>query len=332
MSSAESYMVRAIELAQSVDLSRDVNPNVGAVVVSDSGEIVGEGFHGGSGTSHAELVALAQAGDRAVGATLYCTLEPCNSQGKTGPCAQAVIAAGIKKVVIASHDPNDKMSGGAATLQAAGIDVEVGILEAKAAGLNASWTFAHQNNRPWVVWKTATTLDGFIAASDGSSKWITGEPARAEVQQIRKSVGAIVTGTGTVVADNPLLTVRELPEEQQPLRVVVGDRELSGDFQIFQGANPAIRMKGDLVAVINNLWRERGIHRVLVEAGPHMSKSLWAAGLVDEVYWFQAPAILGSGQGAIGDIGISELSNALRFSQYQVDRVGLDLLIHFTTR
>ena len=330
--SRESHMIRAIELAQLVELNRDRNPRVGAVIVAPSGEIVGEGFHQGSGTAHAEIVALGQAGEKAKGATLFCTLEPCNAQGKTGPCVQAIIAAGIANVVIAQHDPNAKMAGGKLTLQAAGIKVESGILESSARDLNLSWTFAQENNRPWVVWKTATTLDGFVAATDGSSKWITGEPARAQVQEIRKSVGAIVTGTGTVLADNPLLTVRELPESEQPLRVVVGDRELGKDLQIFQGSKPAIRIPGDIKDVISSLWQDHGIHRVLFEAGPHLSQSVWQGDLVDEVYWFQAPKILGTGRLAIGDIGISELANAREFSQYQVDRVGLDLLIHFTTR
>jgi diaminohydroxyphosphoribosylaminopyrimidine deaminase/5-amino-6-(5-phosphoribosylamino)uracil reductase len=325
-------MSRAIELASKVDLSRDINPTVGVVIVDASGTIVGEGWHNGSGTVHAEIMAIAQAGSKAVGATLYCTLEPCNAQGKTGPCAQAVIAAGITKVVIAQADPHRAMSGGVKTLQAAGIEVEVGLLQDSAIDLNASWNFAQENNRPWVIWKTATTLDGFVAAEDGSSKWITGEPARERVQEIRASVGAILTGTGTVLADDPLLTVRALPNDQQPLRVIVGDRELPANSQIFTGANPAIRMPGDLSKVIAELWQEHGVHKVLVEAGSHVSQSLWSANLVDEVYWFQAPMILGSGKPAIGSFGVNTLANASRFPEYQVDRVGLDLLVHFTTR
>jgi diaminohydroxyphosphoribosylaminopyrimidine deaminase/5-amino-6-(5-phosphoribosylamino)uracil reductase len=325
-------MSRAIELASKVDLSRDINPTVGAVIVDASGTIVGEGWHNGSGTVHAEIMAIAQAGSKAVGATLYCTLEPCNAQGKTGPCAQAVIAAGITKVVIAQADPHRAMSGGVKTLQAAGIEVEVGLLQDSAIDLNASWNFAQENNRPWVIWKTATTLDGFVAAEDGSSKWITGEPARERVQEIRASVGAILTGTGTVLADDPLLTVRALPDDQQPLRVIVGDRELPANSQIFTGTNPAIRMSGDLSKVIAELWQEHGVHKVLVEAGSHVSQSLWSANLVDEVYWFQAPMILGSGKPAIGSFGVNTLANASRFPEYQVDRVGLDLLVHFTTR
>jgi diaminohydroxyphosphoribosylaminopyrimidine deaminase/5-amino-6-(5-phosphoribosylamino)uracil reductase len=325
-------MARAIELASKVNLSRDINPTVGAVIVDASGTVVGEGWHNGSGADHAEVMAIAQAGAKAVGATLYCTLEPCNAQGKTGPCAQAVIAAGITKVVIGQADPHQAMSGGVKTLQATGIEVEVGLLQDSAIALNASWNFAQENNRPWVIWKTATTLDGFVAAEDGSSKWITGEPARERVQEIRASVGAILTGTGTVLADDPLLTVRALPDDQQPLRVIVGDRELPANSQIFTGTNPAIRMSGDLSKVIAELWQEHGVHKVLVEAGSHVSQSLWSANLVDEVYWFQAPMILGSGKPAIGSFGVNTLANASRFPEYQVDRVGLDLLVHFTTR
>ena len=330
--SPDTFMSRAIELASKVDLSRDVNPTVGAVIVDTDGNIVGEGWHNGSGTDHAEVMAIAQAESKAVGATLYCTLEPCNAQGKTGPCAQAVIAAGITKVVIGQADPHQAMSGGVKTLQDAGIEVEVGLMQEATKVINASWNFAQENNRPWVIWKTATTLDGFVAAEDGTSKWITGEPARERVQEIRASVGAILTGTGTVLSDDPLLTVRALPDAQQPLRVIVGDRDLPASAQIFTGEVPAIRMAGDLAKVIAELWQLHGVHKVLVEAGSHVSQSLWSANLVDEVYWFQAPVILGSGKPAIGSFGVNTLANAPRFPEYQVDRVGLDLLVHFTTR
>lgn len=330
--SFDTFMSHAIELASKVDLSRDVNPRVGAVIVDGTGNIVGEGRHNGSGYEHAEVVSIAQAGAKTVGATLYCTLEPCNAQGKTGPCVQSVISAGITKVVIGQPDPHVAMSGGIKTLQAAGIEVEVGVMQDAAVALNTSWNFAQNHNRPWVVWKTATTLDGFVAAKDGSSKWITGEPARERVQEIRASVGAILTGTGTVLADDPLLTVRSLPSDAQPLRVVVGDRDLPANAEIFTGDKPAIRMSGDLAKVISELWQVHGIHRVLVEAGSHVSQSLWSANLVDEVYWFQAPMILGSGKPAIGNFGANTLANASRFPEYQLDRVGLDLLVHFTTR
>ena len=325
-------MSRAIELAKRADLARDTNPVVGAVIVDSAGKIVGEGFHNGSGTAHAEVVAIANAGDKAKGATLYCTLEPCNAQGKTGPCAQAIIAAGIAKVIIAQHDPNVAMSGGAQTLIAAGISVEFDVMQEQARDLNTSWNFAHENNRPWVIWKTATSLDGFISAADGTSQWITGEPARECVQEIRATVGAIVTGTGTVLADDPLLTVRSLRPEDQPLRVIVGDRKIPKTAKIFTGPQPAIRINGDLSEVITALWQEHKIHKVLVEAGSAIAHSLWSAQLVDEVYWFQAPVLMGAGTPAIGPFGVNTLTDAPRFPEYQLDRVGLDLLIHFKTR
>jgi diaminohydroxyphosphoribosylaminopyrimidine deaminase/5-amino-6-(5-phosphoribosylamino)uracil reductase len=325
-------MSRAIELAKSADLARDTNPVVGAVVIDSAGNIVGEGFHNGSGSAHAEVVAISQGGDKLKGATLYCTLEPCNAQGKTGPCVQAIIAAGIVKVVIAQQDPNFAMSGGAQTLITAGITVEFDVMAQQARELNASWNFAQENNRPWVIWKTATSLDGFISATDGTSRWITGEPARERVQEIRATVGAIVTGTGTVLADDPLLTVRSLRAEDQPLRVIVGDREIPKTAKIFTGPQPAIRINGDLSEVITALWQEHKIHKVLVEAGSAIAHSLWSAQLVDEVYWFQAPIIMGAGTPAVGSFGVNTLATAPRFPEYQLDRVGLDLLIHFKTR
>ena len=326
------HMARALELARSVDLSRDVNPHVGAVVVDSDGTVVGEGWHRGSGTKHAEVNAVEAAGERAKGATVYVTLEPCNGTGRQGPCTQALIDAGVTRVVYGQQDPNIEMAGGTAVLRTAGIDVVSGVLADECRALNATWTFAHANARPWVKWKTATTLDGFIAATDGTSKWITGELARAEVQNIRRSVGAIVTGTGTVLADNPAMTVRELPEDQQPLRVIVGSRHIPDDFQIMTGANPAITVDADLASVLASLWQERKIHSVLIEAGSSLSTSAWSAGVVDEVFWFQAPVIMGTGIPALTDIDISTMAQVRRFTELDVHRVGLDLLIHFVTR
>ena len=328
----EGFMRQALALAASVDLPRDVNPRVGAIVVSSEGEVVGEGFHLGSGTDHAEVVALAQADGLAVGSTVYSTLEPCAHAGKKGPCAHAVIEAGVARVVYAQQDPNPAMAGGAAALATSGVEVTGGVLADDATALNPSWTFAHENGRPWVVWKTATTLDGFVAAVDGSSKWITGEEARAQVQDIRESVGAVITGTGTVLADDPQLTARDLADDEQPLRVVVGSRSIPSDARILTGSKPALPMTADVSEVLQTLWREHGIHRVLVEAGPGLSNAVWEQGLVDEVFWFQAPVILGQGRPAIGDIGVASLGAASRFSDYSVNRVGLDVVIHFTTR
>ena len=328
----ELFMVQAIELAKSVDLARDVNPSVGSVIVSQAGEVIAAGVHHGSGTDHAEATALKHAGEHARGATVYVTLEPCSGTGKRPPCVQALIDAGVARVVYGQSDPNPKMSGGALQLQAAGIEVVSGVLTDECAELNHSWTFAHQMGRPWVVWKTATTLDGFISVADSDSKWITGEPAREKVQEIRATVGAIVTGTGTVLADNPQLTVRTLGDAEQPLRVVVGTREIPDDFTIMQGVKPAICTTDDLKTAITNLWLEHGIHRVLVEAGAGISTSLWQEHLVDEVYWFQAPTIGGKGVRVLGDIGVKSVADIHRFSQIAVNRVGLDVLLHFKAR
>jgi diaminohydroxyphosphoribosylaminopyrimidine deaminase/5-amino-6-(5-phosphoribosylamino)uracil reductase len=223
------------------------------------------------------------------------------------------------------------MSGGANYLRKQGIEVIDKVLDNECAELNSSWNFAQQNNRPWVVWKIATSLDGFIAAKDGSSQWITSVESRSDVQKLRSTVGAIITGTGTVLADDPALTVREFEIAKQPLRVVVGSRSIPETAKLAMGDQPALQIKRDISEVLTKLWTDFGIHRVLVEAGPGLAKSLWQANLINEVYWYQAPLILGSGQSAIGDFGITNLAQGLRFSQYEVNRVGLDVLIHFLT-
>ncbi len=328
--SDEKFMQAAIEQAKQIKLAQDVNPAVGAVLVNSAGEIVATGFHRGSGTPHAEVDALTKVSD-ASDLTLYVTLEPCNSTGATGPCSESIVQAGIKKVVIGKLDDNPKMSGGVEYLTAHGVTVTSGLLENDCAALNESWHFAHRNNRPWIIWKVATSLDGFIAASDGTSQWITSEEARDYVQDLRASVGAIVTGTGTVLADDPQLTVRKIKLAKEPLRVVIGKREIPPTAKIRTGAVPAVQLTSDIDSALKTLWTDYGIHKVLVEAGPGLSSALWANSLVDEVFWFQAPLILGAGKHAIGDFGVTTLSAGPRFSDYELNRVGLDLLIHFRT-
>lgn len=330
--SHEQFMTQAIALAEQVDLSRNPNPRVGAVIVSASGEVLGTGAHLGSGTDHAEVVALKQAGELARGATVYSTLEPCAGTGKRPPCVEALIGAGVARVVFGQRDPNVEMSGGAKLLADSGVEVIEEVLADECTALNPSWTFAHEQGRPWVIWKTATTLDGFIAAADGTSKWITGDEAREFVQRLRGTVGAIVTGTGTVLADDPHLTVRELSVDQQPLRVVVGNRSIPDDANVLKADAQTLQTSADISEVISQLWQEHSIHRVLVEAGSGLATSLWRAGLVDEVYWFQAPAIAGEGIKVLADIGVQTMNDVLRFSQTDVNRVGLDVVVHFTTR
>lgn len=320
------HMRRAIELAQRADLTVDANPHVGAVVVSADGTVVGEGWHEGSGTPHAEVVALAAAGERARGSTVYSTLEPCAGTGRMGPCTLALVRAGVARVVFGQSDPHAAMAGGGAWLARQGIDVTPGVLAAQCGDLNPTWTFAHQSGRPWVIWKTATTLDGFIAGSDGASRWITGEPARAQVQELRAAAMAVITGTGTVLADDPRLTVRD--RQAQPLRVVVGSTPVPDGAAVL----PAVQYPLPIDEALARVWQDHRTHRVLVEAGPRLSTALWQLDLVDEVYWYRAPVVMGRGLPVLGEPGQRALERARRFSQVDVHRVGLDLLHHFLTR
>lgn len=328
--SSDDFMQAAINAAKQIELAQDVNPRVGAVLVNDQHEIVATGFHRGSGTVHAEVDAISKV-ESAKGLTLYTTLEPCNATGKQGPCSHAIVEAGIRRVVIGQLDPNKKMSGGLEYLYQHDIDVEFGILEKECVELNKSWNYANRHGKPWVVWKIATTQDGFIAANDGKPLSITGPEAKSDVQQLRSTVGAIVTGTGTALIDDPQLTVRDLEIKYQPLRVIVGSREVPANAKLFAGEKPALHLKGDLKEVLVRLWEEFGVHRVLIEAGAGIAKSAWQGKLINEVYWYQAPMILGSGLSALGDLGISSLENAHRISKTEVNRVGLDVLIHFNT-
>lgn len=321
-------MQQALGLAARADLQSDINPRVGALIVAADGSIVGQGWHQGSGSPHAEAMALAQAGARAQGATVYCTLEPCNAKGRMDPCAQALISAGVARVVYGATDPNPAKSGGAKTLAEAGIEVSGGVLADLASALNPTWELMHKRGRPWVIWKTATSLDGFIAASDGSSKWITSDAARTDVMRLRSTVGAIITGTGTVLADNPALTVRDRVVSKQPLRIVVGKSEIPATSAVLSGPNPALIRTDDFALVLAEVAK-LGIHRVLLECGARLATSAWQAGLIDEVVWYQAPVVLGAGQHNLNDFGLATLDSAPRFSFSTVDRIGPDLRIVF---
>lgn len=328
--SSDDFMQAAINAAKQVELAQDVNPRVGAVLVNDAHEIVATGFHQGSGSVHAEVDAISKL-ESAKGLTLYTTLEPCNAIGKQGPCSHAIVEAGIRRVVIGQLDPNKRMSGGLEYLYQYDVEVEFGILEKECIELNKSWNYAHKYGRPWVVWKTATTQDGFIAANDAKPLSITGFEAKSDVQWLRSTVGAIVTGTGTALIDDPQLTIRELEMKTQPLRVVVGTRELPTNSNLFNGEKPALHLKGDLKEVLIRLWEEFGVHRVLIEAGAGIANSAWQGKLINEIYWYKAPMVLGDGLYALGDLGISPLEKAARISKTEVNRVGLDELIHFNT-
>lgn len=305
----------------------DPNPRVGCVIVAD-GQVVGQGWHHGAGTSHAEVEALHQAGDAARGATAVVTLEPCNHTGRTGPCSHALREAGVSRVVIAQSDPNPVAVGGEQFLRTNGVEVVTGVLSEAAMALNADWTFSQIHRRPRVCWKYAATLDGRSAAPDGTSQWITGEEARHQVQIGRSRCGAIVVGTGTALADDPRLTVRLSEVTCQPLRVVVGMRDLPAGCHLHDDSAETLQIRShDPVEVLDVLW-QRGIHRVWLEGGPRLAGAFLAAGLVDEVIAHIALTVLGDGRAAVIDPTVTTLTLAHHFVIDDVRRLGPDIQIH----
>ncbi len=309
------------------------NPRVGAVVVDRSGQTAGAGFHAGAGTPHAEVVALDEAGDAALGGTAYVTLEPCSHTGRTGPCSEALVAAGVTRVVFAQTDPDPRAGGGADRLRAAGVEVVAGLLEGDAESLNRSWTFAVTHGRPMVTWKIATTLDGRSAAADGTSRWITGETAQADVHDLRAACDAILVGTGTALADDPSLTARHPDGSLRaatPLRVVMGRRDLPPSAQVLDGSSPSVQLRThDPTVALAALW-DKDIRHVLLEGGPTLAAAFVRAGLLDEVVAYVAPALLGSGPNSVGDLGITTIADALRLDIQDVTAVGPDLRIRAT--
>ena len=313
--SIEDAMARANSISRS-GLGRTwPNPIVGAVILSTTGEFISEGFHqrgsNGAAGDHAEVVAIKGAGASARGATLVVTLEPCNHHGKTPPCTEAIIEAGISKVIYAVSDPNAEAQGGHERLAKAGIDVLKFDDASDVEATNRAWLFRIRNNRPYITAKIAATLDGFIAASDGTSKWITSPEARHDVALLRNESDAIVTGTGTVIADNPRLTVRGLDPKStnQPVRYVVGSRAIDQGAAI-RDTSAETHFVEDIAQLMESLAARR-FNRVLIEAGPRLTSSLISAGLVDELYIYQAPTLLGQGRSMVESLGISTLSERL---------------------
>lgn len=326
----ERAMRRALELAATPGVPLGPNPRVGCVLLGPDGTVLAEGFHHGAGTPHAEVEALTVAGERARGATAVVTLEPCNHTGRTGPCAQALLAAGVVRVVYAQGDANPVAVGGAATLSAGGVDVVGGLLLEEARAVNPAWTFAVEHGRPLVTWKAASTLDGRVAAADGTSRWITSPEARAEVHTLRDEVDAVVVGTGTVLADDPQLTARRGDgglRERQPLRVVVGRRDLPLSLRVFDDAAETLVLRThDPVEVLAAL-SARDVQHVLLEGGPTLAGAFVRAGLVDRVRWYLAPALLGAGPAALADAGITTIAAALRLQVDDVVQVGPDVRV-----
>ena len=325
----QSAMRRALALA--LNGPRGVNPQVGAVLLSPDGHVLSEGWHRGASTPHAEVDALSKVAPGAArGATAVVTLEPCNHTGRTGPCAEALIAAGVARVVYAVADPGDHSSGGGDRLRAAGVDVVPGVLADEGTALLESWLAVQRLGRPRVTVKWAQSLDGRAAASDGTSQWITGPEARRDVHRRRAEADAIVAGIGTVLADDPALTARDaagglLPHQPRP--VVLGVRPVPSGAAVLRHPLPLLQYGGDdLPAALADL-RERGVQRLFVEGGPTIASAFLREGLVDEVIAYIAPVLLGGDKLALGGLGIDTIDDAQRLSVASIERLGDDLLV-----
>lgn len=333
-------MARAVELAARGP--RGVNPQVGAVVLSATGELLAEGWHRGAGTAHAEIDALSRLDAATVrGSTMVVTLEPCNHTGRTGPCSEALIAAGVARVVYAVADPGEHSGGGATRLRQAGVEVEPGLLADRAGASLASWLTVQRLGRPEVTVKWAQSLDGRAAAADGSSRWITGTSAREDVHRRRAEADAIVVGIGTVLADDPALTARR-PDgslyAQQPIPIVLGNRPIPATAAVRRHPHSVLQVAGagpatastDLAALLDQL-RDRGIHRVLVEGGPSIASAFLRADLADEVLIYVAPTLIGSGDAcadrpALTQLGVETIDQQRPLRVHRVVPLGEDFL------
>ncbi len=332
-------MARAVALADRGRATVLPNPVVGCVLMTPAGQVVGEGWHQGAGLPHAEVVALEAAGAAARGATAVVTLEPCAHSGRTGPCTTALLQAGVSRVVVGVLDPWEPAAGGAAMMRAAGVDVEVGVASAAVEAVNRPWLTAVRNRRPYVTWKVASTVDGRVAAADGTSRWITGAEARADVHRLRAECDTVLVGAGTIRTDDPWLTTRDaagVPLPRQPLRVVVDSagrtpgtarvRDRSAPTWIATAAEVGDDGAGrvDLRRLLTELFSRERRH-VLVEGGPTLAGAMVAAGLVDRVVAYIAPLLLGAGLPALGAAGVSTLDGAPRWHLADVARFGDDV-------
>jgi diaminohydroxyphosphoribosylaminopyrimidine deaminase / 5-amino-6-(5-phosphoribosylamino)uracil reductase len=346
-------MAHALAISAAVAGSTNPNPGVGAVVVSMSGEVVGEAVTGPVGGDHAEIGALRAAGERARGATLVVTLEPCAHHGRTPPCADAIVAAGVARVVYALDDPHEIAAGGAARLRAAGVAVESGVGAESARAVLGPWCLAVRRKRPHVTWKYAASLDGRTAATDGTSRWITGTEARADAHRERARADAVVVGIGTVLADDPALTVRDRPMLRQPMRVVVDgaartppsalvlDDAAASVVAVRQDAPSArvARLQEQGVDVVRLPSRDGGVDLsallgellgrevclVLVEGGATLAASFVRDRLVDRVVGYHAPQLLGGGPPVIGDFGVATIGEALKLRLVGITSLGDDV-------
>jgi diaminohydroxyphosphoribosylaminopyrimidine deaminase / 5-amino-6-(5-phosphoribosylamino)uracil reductase len=353
-SAEHAAMHRAVELADRGLGSTSPNPVVGCVVLDRHGRTVGEGWHQRAGGPHAEIHALAEAGDDADGGTAVVTLEPCDRTGRTGPCTRALLDAGITRVVYAVPDPTEAGKGGAA-LARAGAEVSAGLLAEEAREVNTAWLTSVRRGTPHVTWKYAATLDGRSAAADGSSRWITSAEARADVHRLRARCDAVLVGSGTFRTDDPHLAVRGVEGATQPLRVLLDtEATVKPGARILDSAAPTLvavaedagtghlpegtdvlrlpRQAGnsrgglDLTALLGALYA-RDVRSVLLEGGPVLAGSFLAAGAVDRVIGYLAPVLLGDGPTALADAGVTTLTDALRLTVTETARLGPDLRV-----
>ncbi|MEO3871571.1 bifunctional diaminohydroxyphosphoribosylaminopyrimidine deaminase/5-amino-6-(5-phosphoribosylamino)uracil reductase RibD [Nonomuraea sp. B12E4] len=359
-----AHMARAVELAGHGHGTTSPNPVVGCVVLDAAGQVAGEGFHAYAGGPHAEVAALAEAGERARGGTAYVTLEPCDHTGRTGPCSRALLEAGVARVVIAVSDPNPKAAGGAARLRSHGVEVIAGVLAGAAERANEEWLTYARLGRSHVTWKFAATLDGRSAAADGTSQWITSAESRADVHRMRAAADAIVAGIGTVLADDPHLTARSAPSAEStappaegggdragrggrvPLRVVVDtEGRTPQSARVLDDRAPTLvavahdagtELKADLLRLprhaagldLHALLKElaaREVVSVFVEGGPTLAGAFVRQGLVDRVVAYVAPALLGSGRAALGAAGVGTIGEIHRLTFDEISPIGPDV-------
>ena len=306
------------------------NPNVSAAIYGADGSLIADGFHDRTmSVDHAEVVALKKAGAAARGATMVVSLEPCAHTGTTPPCVQAIIDAGIAKVIYAVADPNPIAAGGAKKLIDAGIAVEY--RESKELSyVQRAWLHKEKTGRPLMLWKVATTLDSKVAASDGTSQWITGPESREDVQELRAQSDAILIGTNTALVDNPHLIPRG--HTARPVRIISGEQEVPATNRVFDNEARTISVKSKSIPELMKVLRDEGFSQVLVEAGPTLGSALMASGNIDELIIYQAPKMLGAGKEFVSHLGISTLADHLELELLSVQAFGSDIKSHYLVK
>ncbi|OBB86432.1 riboflavin biosynthesis protein RibD [Mycobacterium colombiense] len=332
--SLDAAMRLAIDQSNHVKGTTYPNPPVGAVILDAGGEVVGVGATEPAGGDHAEILALRRAGDLAAGGTAVVTLEPCNHYGKTPPCVNALLDAKVGTVVYAVADPNPEAAGGAARLEEAGVAVQSGVLaDEVTGGPLREWLHKQRTGLPHLTWKYASSVDGRSAAADGSSQWISSEASRLDLHRRRAVAGAIVVGTGTVLADDPALTAR-LPDgslaDRQPLRVVVGMREIPSEAKVLNDDSRTMLIRThDPLEVLKAVSDRTD---VLLEGGPTLAGAFLRAGVVNRILAYVAPTLLGGPVTAVDDVGVSTIARALRWQFDGIDRVGPDVVLSLVPR